>query len=99
MSRSRAVFLSLDATRSRHVDISNEGEAVQLLGVEPNDLTALPFGAVGQQMLMSASAQLDDTPINREASLVIQRVGGVSVAVRGGAISFPRGVPWESSTT
>ncbi len=87
-----AVLHTLEGRGSKRVSVASRGEAAALIGTEPSDVTTLPYR--GGEMAMSERAQRDETPVNQNASRIVQKLGGVRVAVRGRALAFPRGLPW-----
>ena len=87
-----AVLHTLEQRGSKRVSVASLEEAARLIGTDAGDVTTLPYA--NGEMAMSQRAQLDDTPVNRNASLVVQKLGGVKVGVRGTAIAFPKGLPW-----
>jgi hypothetical protein len=94
---SRAVYFAADpyavSRAEREPTLASLEELAALLACAPDDLTSLPYGP-DATLYMVAPAQRDDTPINRNASLVVQRFGGIRVAIRGDAVAFPEGTPW-----
>lgn len=94
---SRAVYFAADpyavSRAEREPTLASLEEVAALLGCDPDGLTSIPYG-VGAELFMVAEAQLDDTPINRNASLVVQRYSQIPVAIRGAAVAFPEGVSW-----
>jgi hypothetical protein len=94
---SRAVYFAADpyatSRAEREPTLASLEAVAALLECDPDELTSLPYGP-NAELYMVASAQLDDTPINRNASLVVQRYSGITVAIRGAAVAFPEGVSW-----
>lgn len=94
---SRAVYFAADpyalSKAEREPTLASLEAVAALLGCAPAELTSLPYGP-DAELFMVQARQLDDTAVNRNASLLVQRCCGIGIAVRGGAVAFPEGVPW-----
>ena len=75
----------------------SEAAVAERLGVEPTDLSWVPYAGSGI-LFMSRSAQLDDeAPLNSSAMMIMKKMGleaFARMAIRGPAVVFPGGPPW-----
>lgn len=70
-------------------------EVAELIGCPVDDLTVLPYGMTGK-MVMSRSRQIDHMiEVNRNATFVLDKIHGLPLAIRGPAVCFPHGIPWD----
>lgn len=81
----RTVLISA-AGKVEEVLPSGDRDRVELLEIEPSDLTTLSFG-IKSTMWMSRSKQLDrDAPVNRPATDALRLVNGLALVIRGPVI-------------
>lgn len=81
----RTVLISVSG-KVEEILPSGDRDLVDLLGIEPADLTALSFG-IKSTMWMSRSKQLDQTvPVNRPATDALRLVNALPVVIRGPVI-------------
>lgn len=93
------VLLTADEQQeaSCYVEPSSLLEVAELVRCDVGDLTFLPYGENNRSVMwMSRSSQVDvDVPLNKGAMVVVQRIHGLPMAVRGSVVAFPHGMKFD----
>lgn len=88
-----AIHLRASGVGGGYVDPANMSEVASLVGCDPTDMTVLRYGEKAV-MFLSKSIQTErSAPVNKSATIAVDRLNGIPVAIRGDVVVFPNGIP------
>lgn len=97
MSGTGTGILLTNVGQSCYVEPGSLTHVAELIECEESDLTFLRYGNTGGVMWMSRSRQLDESvPVNRDCLLVLRRIHGLPMSIRGAVVAFPRGMKFDA---
>ncbi len=88
-----AIHLCAAGVGGGYVEPANMSEVASLVGCDPTDITVLRYGKRAV-MFLSKSLQIErSAPVNKSATIAVDRLNGIPVVVRGDVVVFPNGIP------
>jgi hypothetical protein len=96
MSGTGTGILLAGVGQSGYVEPDTLTHVAELIECEESDLTFLRYGKTGV-MWMARSRQTDESvPLNKDAALILQRMHGLPMSIRGAVVAFPRGMKFDA---